>query len=57
MARTFRNSSYSQSRYSAPNRKSIQVRVNRVTRRNAKLALAAGLEIEVVRHQVDWIGH
>lgn len=57
MARTYRNDSFSNSRYHGPNRKAIQVRVNRVNRRAAKLALEAGVEIDVVRPQVDWIGH
>ena len=57
MARTLRNDSSYITFGSNKGRKAVQVRVNRRNRHIAKQALVAGLEIDVVRPQVDWILH
>lgn len=57
MARTFRNDNPYAGKFGAHNRKSVQVRVNRVNRHHAKQALVADREIAVVRHAVNWVLH
>jgi len=57
MARTFRNDSPYATRFSGQGRKATQIRVNRRNRHAARQALVAGLEIDVVRPEVDWVLH
>jgi hypothetical protein len=57
MARTLRNNSPYATRFNGQGRKAVQVRANRRNRHSAKQALVAGLEISVVRPQVDWDLH
>lgn len=57
MARTLRNDSPYATRFSGQGRKAVQIRANRRNRHAARQALVAGLEIDVVRPQVDWDLH